>query len=406
MSGIHKLKNLFINRVASVDKGAGEGVEILLMKNADEGAVEAYLKRNFSEKQRRDLANSGKAMSDGSFPIENEGDLHNAIRAVGRSKDPKAAKAHIIARAKAMGDEGALPDGWNVAKAEILPEIETASADLLKSVESILGDSSETAKAEMLAKSFEQFNEHLNGEVVALIAKKDKTMAKDPKDMNDNDADDKAKAFADKLKKAESDLESANKALAVAKRELAFATMTETHKEYVAKADMSEGERDAFVNKSASDRDAEITAQPLEKRMPVHLRKAQEELVTLRKQVADMAEVGTVLSFEKRASDLGFKGEFGAVLRKAYAGDAEAITKFETEIKALRKQASTGSLFATFGKSQSEGGSAMDALMGKADELRKTETKLTREQAFAKVYEDPANHELVKQYKGEKQAAI
>jgi hypothetical protein len=68
--------------------------------------------RTFSAEQRKKLAGEGKAKSDGSFPIENAGDLRNAIQAVGRAKNPAAAKAHIVRRAKALGLTKLLPDGW------------------------------------------------------------------------------------------------------------------------------------------------------------------------------------------------------------------------------------------------------------------------------------------------------
>lgn len=74
--------------------------------------------RQFTSEQRKKAADSGAAMSDGSFPIENVGDLKNAIRAIGRAKDPAAAKRHIITRAKALGHSDLLPDSWNVHNAE------------------------------------------------------------------------------------------------------------------------------------------------------------------------------------------------------------------------------------------------------------------------------------------------
>lgn len=68
--------------------------------------------RDFSDKKRSALAKSGAALPDGSFPIENESDLKNAIRAIGRAKDPAKAKAHIKARAKSLGCTACLPDTW------------------------------------------------------------------------------------------------------------------------------------------------------------------------------------------------------------------------------------------------------------------------------------------------------
>ena len=51
-------------------------------------------------------------MPDGSFPIANVQDLKNAIKSVGRSKNPAAAKAHIKKRAKALGNTKLLPEDW------------------------------------------------------------------------------------------------------------------------------------------------------------------------------------------------------------------------------------------------------------------------------------------------------
>ena len=71
------------------------------------------LAKEFSEDRRKKLAKEGKARGDGSFPIENASDLRNAIRAIGRAKNPAAAKAHIIRRARALGLSKLLPDGWS-----------------------------------------------------------------------------------------------------------------------------------------------------------------------------------------------------------------------------------------------------------------------------------------------------
>lgn len=68
-------------------------------------------KRDFSDKERQHLAGTGAALPDGSHPIVNETDLHNAIQAYGRNATAKV-KAHIIARAKALGETSMLPDDW------------------------------------------------------------------------------------------------------------------------------------------------------------------------------------------------------------------------------------------------------------------------------------------------------
>lgn len=61
---------------------------------------------------REKLADKNKALPDGSFPIENEEDLKNAIQAIGRAKNPARAKAHIKRRARALGKSDLIPEDW------------------------------------------------------------------------------------------------------------------------------------------------------------------------------------------------------------------------------------------------------------------------------------------------------
>lgn len=68
--------------------------------------------RYFSAEQREKFAKAGKALPDGSFPIENEEDLNNAIKSYGLSKHKHAAKAFIIKRAKDLGLSEVLPEEW------------------------------------------------------------------------------------------------------------------------------------------------------------------------------------------------------------------------------------------------------------------------------------------------------
>lgn len=70
-------------------------------------------KRDYSEDERTEMAGKGEALPDGSFPIKDETDLKNAIKAYGRAKDKEKAKKHIEARAKALGKEDLLPESWD-----------------------------------------------------------------------------------------------------------------------------------------------------------------------------------------------------------------------------------------------------------------------------------------------------
>ncbi|MEQ7008482.1 2'-5' RNA ligase family protein [Actinopolymorpha sp. B17G11] len=78
----------------------------------DGGDGDMEVKRNFDSSKRQAMAKRGTAMPDGSFPISNEEDLKNAIKACGRAKDKDKAKRHIKKRARALGLERLIPDGW------------------------------------------------------------------------------------------------------------------------------------------------------------------------------------------------------------------------------------------------------------------------------------------------------
>ena len=87
-------------------------------------------KRDFTAEERKKLAEEGKAMPDGSFPIENKEDLKNAIRLVGQAKDKEKAMAFIKKRAKALNAEDMIPESWG--KAEKADEPEMTKADDMK----------------------------------------------------------------------------------------------------------------------------------------------------------------------------------------------------------------------------------------------------------------------------------
>ena len=106
-------------------------------------AAEIALKRAYSDDERADMSKKGYAMSDGSYPIKDESDLRNAVMAVGRAKDPVAAKMHCMKRAKELGREELIPQNWAMEKSaettldaeegnflSSLMEFEILSADL------------------------------------------------------------------------------------------------------------------------------------------------------------------------------------------------------------------------------------------------------------------------------------
>jgi hypothetical protein len=80
---------------------------------------------DFSPMQRKALAKKGEALPDGAYPIRNEGDLKNAIKAFGRAKVSERGdvKKHIIKRARALKKSDLIPETW-------IKKAMTASADL------------------------------------------------------------------------------------------------------------------------------------------------------------------------------------------------------------------------------------------------------------------------------------
>jgi len=109
---------------AALAKEAGAAADAVIDDLNKKLGVEEYWleKKKFSDEKRKELADSGAAMKDGSFPIEDKEDLKNAIQAHGRAKDPDAAKEHIKTRAKAIGAEDLLPDDWKDGKDDKMDE--------------------------------------------------------------------------------------------------------------------------------------------------------------------------------------------------------------------------------------------------------------------------------------------
>jgi hypothetical protein len=123
-------------------------------------------KKDFSDDERKKLAESGAAMEDGSFPIESKEDLHNAIQAHGRAKDKEKAKAHIITRAKALGATEELPENWHEdGKTESQEEPEKAVGISIKKG---LADS---ARVAFLIQELEWIEEDQPDEIKAVISK-------------------------------------------------------------------------------------------------------------------------------------------------------------------------------------------------------------------------------------------
>lgn len=95
----------------SPQEEAGESPDAEAAEGMEKRAL-AYFKATFTASERKDLVQSGAAMTDGSFPIRNATDLENALHAQGRAKSVDAARAHIKSRATVLGLESTLPDSF------------------------------------------------------------------------------------------------------------------------------------------------------------------------------------------------------------------------------------------------------------------------------------------------------
>jgi hypothetical protein len=84
-----------------------------------------------SADERKMLAKKRQAMPDGSYPIRNEDDLKNAIKAFGRAKesDRAAVRRHIMRRARQMDMKDMLPEKWMDQHVASTTETVTAAAE-------------------------------------------------------------------------------------------------------------------------------------------------------------------------------------------------------------------------------------------------------------------------------------
>ncbi|MBV9984518.1 hypothetical protein [Bradyrhizobium sp.] len=374
--------------------------EMLACINKREQEEEPYWKRKFSEAERKEDAKTGVAESDGSYPIRDAEDLHNAMQAYGRSKNKAKTKAHIRARAKALGLESELSDAFRRADG-VVDTIKRATSFLAESVASIL--TSKTAdKGALLEKTFDQFSDHLGNEVQKALAAGDAVASNGDQDMDPEiakalglDANAKPTDVIGAIAKMVTALKSTTGELAIAK-----AGMNEEEKAYHDGLD-GDGEKEKFRGMSREERKAKMSKRD---ELPAHIRKVLEDNDRMAKRLAALEQKDERETISKRVADVGLGSDHVETVQKAYGGDRGAVDKLLDVVKALTAQVKAAGLFKELGDGRDGGGAGNDAysqLMAKAEELQKRDASLTREQAFAKVYADPANADLAKRERAE-----
>jgi hypothetical protein len=435
-----RLTRLKISEVSSVDRGAGEGVKVVLFK------------RDFSSKERSRAADSGAAMPDGSYPIKNVGDLKNAIQAVGRASDPAAAKRHIISRARALGATDELPDGWvNKALEKILADTDLtvgkdgkivaeysggalAKRKLSDDTRNRVEDSVDVfckscleimasgqivplvEKEALLEKSFGEFAEHIGelgteDEAPAIAAAMFEALQTEDVEMDPKELE-ALKTKAAEAEKLAKETETLKAEMVKKDAELAFAKMSDAHKAHAEKLSgdarakflaLSADERDAAMKKALEKRDED----PVFKAMNERIAKAESENAELKKRLDIEADEKEKIAFGKRAVEVYAQPEaFGETLRKAYKGDAAAQTEVEKVTLSMRRVAEQSALFKNFGTGGGNADSAKAQINAKAAELRKLDTKLSQEQAYSKILMDPSNRELAARVRDEERRGI
>lgn len=79
----------------------------------EEVLTAAATKAKYDFGARLKMVKTGEAMVGGAFPVKDEEDLRNAIQSIGRAKDPAAARAHVMKRARALRLVNLLPEKWS-----------------------------------------------------------------------------------------------------------------------------------------------------------------------------------------------------------------------------------------------------------------------------------------------------
>lgn len=159
------------------DEDDGDPIYKGTVSKEAQSLADYVLKRKVSAARRKELASEGNALEDGSYPIENESDLHNAaILARSGHGDVAAAKRLIARRAKELGVSNPLAAQKEVAEPEAVePEVEqevTKTADAPEAPEGKPGEVSELVK-EAIAKAVEPLeaaNRELRDELAVLKA--------------------------------------------------------------------------------------------------------------------------------------------------------------------------------------------------------------------------------------------
>jgi hypothetical protein len=280
-------------------------------------------------------------------------------------------------------------------------DVTKATGALAESVSSILADDKVTDKGAALAKTFEQFDDHISKTLTAGPA----VIEEGTHDMDINVLK-KALGLADTATEADvtaaiakqrTETEAATKAVAKIQHdlEIANAGMDPTEKTHHDALPTEEAKK---VFRALSKADRKIAIEKAAPPVPEYVQAILAANADMKKQLDVLNGSQELVTLQKKAVDHGLVEADAEVIQKAYRGDSASVDKLLGIIKADRIALKKGGVFTELGTTL--GGNQPDdayaALMAKAAELRKVKPDLTEAQAFEKIYADPANAELVK----------
>lgn len=398
-----ELRNLRIHEVSSVHRGAGEGVRIVLMKRDDESPPATATEKSMDDVKT--LLRDAFAVPERLLDLSKLTGAQLAKLLSGC--DAYEASIESIMKTEIGVDAGleALEkstDQFVSYVAGFAPEVSTA---MKRGAEPMTTLKDQLAKA--LAASTDAEKATVHKELEASVASFEK--------------------INETLSTSKTALETTNKALETdvslwKGRVLKAIRLEKAAKDHMNHPDNEMDEEAAckFLDMTATERAEYMKANPVEEMtqkridaLPEPVRKQLAEGQAAAELVAKMQEDRDVEAFGKRAVELGQSTEFGKSLRLLAKGlgtleeRTAAYGMIEKALEAAAAQAKTAGLFKEFGTRGNGGGTANDELRLKAQELRDavaksgSEKPMSPDQAFAKVYEDPANRELVLRYKAE-----
>lgn len=287
------------------------------------------------------------------------------------------------------------PAGFEAHADAAAARVDEATQALKTSLDSILADPSGADKSAAIDKSLAEFRAYLGEAVPAEIEKAMRDVAH------------AATGDRDPMPSQDETIATLTKRLDAAEFELAKAKLPPAHAKYMTDKGMSAEQQKAFAAKTDAEREDQMENNPLSKRADPQneeLRKALAETASLNKRLAAFEAEKELELMKRRAVEIGVPEAQAETILKASKGDGQAFEQVLTLLKAATTQAHTAKLFGEFGTVGKAAGSAAAEIEAKAEELRKSDPKLSI--ATAKVAVRKNDVALAQRERDEERASL